>query len=486
MKNYVLKALGAFLIMLVGFSDIQAQLYVYSASSGGVPSYVNPNIYGTNLRRKNGASGASGICPVGFNSKNFSMATSWSPTQPNVSFRLKPQPAVLMTVTSMTADLRISEKGPIYVRAAYTNDAGVTWIDAGFDFNPVIALCGGESMSATWDIPDFTTNKSVLFRLYGYNATGGIGTMQLSNVVINGSLTLTDVDNDGYGVFIDCDDSNADVYPGAVDLCNSIDEDCDGNFDEVDATIEPGGEILLCKHEHVTLSVPDVFESYQWYKNGESIGAAGTSATLNTDKSGYYQVYLQSGLCDGFTAVQAVAVMENPFANIYYTEGLDLCADPGLKLRASFATDYGWQWYKDGVALVDETFYKMNAHDEGDYYCVVSNAYGCTRTTETVTVYNSCRTSEGGGMTENIVLEAYPNPAENMFYVNMQTGTDETVAQLQIFNVTGQQVYAESITITDGSIEQEISLDERFVTGLYLVKVSGNTFESSTQIMINK
>jgi hypothetical protein len=42
---------------------------------------------------------------------------------------------------------------------------------------------------------------------------------------------LEDEDGDGYDLD-DCNDQNADVYPGAVELCNSIDDDCDGDIDE--------------------------------------------------------------------------------------------------------------------------------------------------------------------------------------------------------------------------------------------------------------
>jgi hypothetical protein len=35
-----------------------------------------------------------------------------------------------------------------------------------------------------------------------------------------------DADGDGYGPPEDCDDANADIHPGAVELCNDIDDDC--------------------------------------------------------------------------------------------------------------------------------------------------------------------------------------------------------------------------------------------------------------------
>ncbi len=41
-----------------------------------------------------------------------------------------------------------------------------------------------------------------------------------------------DVDGDGYGVADDCDDDNAEVHPDAEETCNEIDDDCDEEVDE--------------------------------------------------------------------------------------------------------------------------------------------------------------------------------------------------------------------------------------------------------------
>ena len=48
--------------------------------------------------------------------------------------------------------------------------------------------------------------------------------------------TLVDDDGDGYGADADCDDSDPSVSPGADELCNGLDDDCDGQTDEAGAT----------------------------------------------------------------------------------------------------------------------------------------------------------------------------------------------------------------------------------------------------------
>lgn len=52
------------------------------------------------------------------------------------------------------------------------------------------------------------------------------------------ALECTDNDGDGYGIGADCsgpdcDDTNAQIHPGASEKCNGIDDNCDGQIDEV-------------------------------------------------------------------------------------------------------------------------------------------------------------------------------------------------------------------------------------------------------------
>ncbi|MBU0607830.1 MAG: putative metal-binding motif-containing protein, partial [Armatimonadetes bacterium] len=54
-----------------------------------------------------------------------------------------------------------------------------------------------------------------------------------------------DADQDGFNEVVDCDDTDPQTYPGAAELCDGVDNDCDGAVqgDEVDAD---GDTYLAC------------------------------------------------------------------------------------------------------------------------------------------------------------------------------------------------------------------------------------------------
>ena len=48
----------------------------------------------------------------------------------------------------------------------------------------------------------------------------------------DGSVGYSDADGDGYAACQECDDAQAAINPGATEVCNTVDDDCDGSVDE--------------------------------------------------------------------------------------------------------------------------------------------------------------------------------------------------------------------------------------------------------------
>ena len=60
---------------------------------------------------------------------------------------------------------------------------------------------------------------------------------------IQAGRTLTDsedADGDGFSVEEDCDDADAAINPAALEVCNGVDDNCDGRTDADDATLTDG------------------------------------------------------------------------------------------------------------------------------------------------------------------------------------------------------------------------------------------------------
>ncbi|WP_370476086.1 MopE-related protein [Tamlana flava] len=78
---------------------------------------------------------------------------------------------------------------------------------------------------------NLTIGQTYYFRVYsqGFSATNPNFTVKLWS-----STATTDADGDGYSnnPAVDCNDGNASIFPGAEEICDGLDNNCDGQVDE--------------------------------------------------------------------------------------------------------------------------------------------------------------------------------------------------------------------------------------------------------------
>jgi len=77
----------------------------------------------------------------------------------------------------------------------------------------------------------------------------------------DGSVGYTDADTDGWAACEDCDDTTSDVHPSASEICNEVDDDCDGDTDDADSSL-------------------DVSTAQTWFSDDDGDGFGDASAAL--------------------------------------------------------------------------------------------------------------------------------------------------------------------------------------------------------------
>lgn len=175
-----------------------------------------------------------------------------------------------------------------------------------------------------------------------------------------GSIFYADADGDGYGNLVqtssactagyvsdntDCDDTKNNVYPGATEICDGFDNDCDGQIDEnfTLPVANAGSSSTICSGNNAFIGATAVEGSiYSWVSNPAGYTSSSANPTVSPTVTTTY-ILTETVTATGCTSSNSVTITVNPTPTVTASANPEaICQGASSTLTATGATSYSW------------------------------------------------------------------------------------------------------------------------------------------------
>lgn len=216
-----------------------------------------------------------------------------------------------------------------------------------------------------------------------------------------------------------------------------------------------GSDQNICDGDSVQFSSPS-FSSYQW-----STGDTVQSLYFDTTESNLYVDVTNVSGCIARSDTVDVFWRPLPVKPVIVVSGND---------TLSYSTLLNLQWYYNSGGLTGETGSILLAQSNGDYYVEVTDSFGCSAISDTVTI-----TSVGIEKNTNNSFKIYPNPSKGNLIIQLN---NNSIKSLRVINLLGEVLMDRSININEHKIELDLA---SYADGVYYIQLN-----SSAEKYLNK
>lgn len=224
--------------------------------------------------------------------------------------------------------------------------------------------------------------------------------------------------------------------------------------------------IIFCQGSQAMLSVqnPDAFQQYQWRKFANDVSGA-NSTTFAAKQSAKYRVVTTNPYgCTSLSNVIQVTVNPKPAAEITVSGNTTFCTGDSVILSANSGGNLSYQWTRYNSNMNGKTSQLLTVKNKGNYKVVVTNEFGCSKTSAMVSVtVTYCRI--GHENSEDEIIAVLPNPANDYFQFNMAEETGN--AFVKIVDISGR-------VMEEGIVSSGFEFGRQYPAGTYILFASFN------------
>ncbi len=154
----------------------------------------------------------------------------------------------------------------------------------------------------------------------------------------------------------------------------------------VAAVITASGATTTCGTNVFLSTTTGTGNSYQWQLNGVNISGA-TNYYYNAPLTGSYSCIKTNG-CGSITS-NVISVIVNPLpgtVTVSPSGAINFCQGDSVVLTSSNPGGITYTWKVDGILINGATSPVYTTHAGGNYTAIITNSFGCSRTSNTVSL----------------------------------------------------------------------------------------------------
>ncbi len=223
------------------------------------------------------------------------------------------------------------------------------------------------------------------------------------------------------------------------------------------ATADP---VTFCQGGQAILSVqnPDAFQQYQWRKFANDIAGANSTSLAAKQTAKYRVVTTNPYGCTSLSAQIQITVNPKPAAEITVIGNTSLCNGDSTILTANSGSNLSYQWTRFNASMNGKTNQSLTVKTKGNYKVVVTNDFGCSKTSSMVAItVTNCRVSDD---IEAEAVSVYPNPSTDYFQFNFSAESEN--AFVKIMDLSGR-------VLEQGVISNGFQFGRLYPAGTYIL-----------------
>jgi len=257
------------------------------------------------------------------------------------------------------------------------------------------------------------------------------------------------------------------------------------------ADISPAGPVTVCFGQAVPLTTPyDPGYTYLWKRGPFTIPGATTNSYTPTWSGTFkYKVKVTDVVGGGCSTKDSVYYTMINFPNPTLIIGA--CINNTVLLTSSVtASNLNYQWVKGTTPISGATNTSYLVTTNGPYRVAITDSCGTLRFTPlTMINVTTCRIEEMSDeqVAQMVDVALYPNPNEGQFTIDLNSyDLSSSAISVDVYNVLGQVVYSELLTLNEGKLNNLIQLPSSVEDGLYNVRIKKGDYETFTKIVVSK